>query len=93
LREELRIAKGERYELCRSVHAETNAVIHAGRDRCIGGTIYVVGVEVLTNATLADIPCSMCFRVLRNAGISEIVTLEHQIEVEGYREKEVVQSK
>ncbi len=38
VREQMRVPRGERYELCRSVHAEANAIISASRNECIGGT-------------------------------------------------------
>ena len=41
VREQMRVPRGERYELCRSVHAEANAIISASRNECIGGDIYV----------------------------------------------------
>ena len=40
VREQMRVPRGERYELCRSVHAEANAIISASRNECIGGDIY-----------------------------------------------------
>ena len=39
-RDSLGIPKGERYELCRSVHAEANAIISAKRDQMIGASLY-----------------------------------------------------
>ena len=45
IREELAIPRGQRYELCRSVHAEANAIISAGRNKCIGATMYLVGID------------------------------------------------
>ena len=42
-RETLRIPSGERYELCRSVHAEANAIISAARQDMIGASLYLVG--------------------------------------------------
>ena len=44
-REAMKIPRGERYELCRSVHAEANAIISAPRRDMVGGTIYLVGRE------------------------------------------------
>ncbi|WP_461248527.1 deoxycytidylate deaminase, partial [Treponema sp. R6D11] len=37
-RNEKNIPRGERYELCRSVHSEANAIIHASRPEMIGST-------------------------------------------------------
>ncbi len=73
-RDSLNIPSGERYELCRSVHAEANAIISAARRDMLGGTLYLSGVnsktgEILTDAT----PCSMCRRQIINAGIRRVI--------------------
>jgi len=73
-REELNIPSGERYELCRSVHAEANAIISAARRDMIGSTLYLAGRqgtdgEILATAT----PCSMCRRLIINAGIETVI--------------------
>lgn len=74
LREKLGVPTGERYELCRSVHAEANAIISAARKDCIGGTIYLVGVDSKTGELIEDaISCAMCRRLIINAGLSKIV--------------------
>lgn len=75
-RQEHNIPSGSRYELCRSVHAEMNAVISAGRSACIGGTLYLVGKENDGSYTEADC-CSMCKRVIINAGIKRVVMRTH----------------
>ena len=73
-RETLHIPSGERYELCRSVHAEANAIISASRRDMIGATIYLVGRDARTNELLSDaMSCSMCKRQIINAGIEKIV--------------------
>ena len=73
-RRELNIPAGERYELCRSVHAEANAIISASRRDMIGATIYLVGRDARTNALLPDaMSCSMCKRQIINAGIDRVV--------------------
>ena len=73
-REKLHIPSGERYELCRSVHAEANAIISASRRDMIGSTIYLVGRDAKTNELLADaMSCTMCKRQIINAGIEKIV--------------------
>ena len=46
MREKLKVPRGERYELCRSVHAEQNAIISASREELIGSDIYIVGIEM-----------------------------------------------
>ena len=73
-REAMRVPRGERYELCRSVHAEANAIISASRRDMVGGTIYLVGRDAQTGELLKDATsCSMCRRVVINAGISRVV--------------------
>ena len=73
-REALKIPRGERYELCRSVHAEANAIISAGRRDMVGGTIYLVGRNAQTGELLSDATsCAMCRRLVINAGLSRIV--------------------
>ncbi len=74
MREKLNIPRGERYELCRSVHAEANAIISASRQELIGSTLYLVGLEVSTgNYVQNSSCCSMCKRLVINSGIEEIV--------------------
>lgn len=73
-REKLNIPRGERYELCRSVHAEANAIIHASRSDTIGATLFLVGLEYETGAYVRGAnPCAMCKRMIINAGISTVV--------------------
>ncbi len=74
VREQLKIPRGERYELCRSVHAEMNAVISASRDQMIGGTLYLVGREVTTGEYVKNsVSCSLCKRVIINSGIERVI--------------------
>ena len=54
LREKLGVPRGERYELCRSVHAEANAIIHASRSEMTGATLYLVGVDAQTEELVPD---------------------------------------
>lgn len=73
-REKLAIPNGERYELCRSVHAEANAIISAARRDMLGTTLYLTGVTYDSGAVLADTtPCAMCRRMIINAGITRII--------------------
>ena len=73
-REALKIPSGERYELCRSVHAEANAIISASRRDMIGAVMYLVGRDAKTGELLHDTTsCSMCRRMIINAGITKIV--------------------
>ncbi len=73
-REALQIPRGERYELCRSVHAEANAIISASRRDMVGGDIYLVGRDARTGELLSDATsCAMCRRLVINAGLSRII--------------------
>ena len=68
------VPRGERYELCRSVHAEANAIISAQRRDMVGATIYLVGRDARSGELLHDATsCPMCRRMIINAGIDEVV--------------------
>ncbi len=74
VRETLGVPRGERYELCRSVHAEANAIISASRRDMIGSTLYLVGRDAKTGEYVENAsPCSMCKRLIINAGITHVV--------------------
>lgn len=73
-REKLNIPRGERYELCRSVHAEANAIISAPRSAMIGATLYLVGVDYNTGELVSNASsCAMCKRMIINAGIETVI--------------------
>ena len=73
-RENLGVPKGQRYELCRSVHAEANCIISAPRTRMIGSTLYLACLDAKTGELFGDVePCSMCKRTIINAGIEKVV--------------------
>jgi len=74
MRDKLGIPRGERYELCRSVHAEANAIIAAPRDQMLGATLYMVCVNSKTRELEAGTSsCMMCKRQVINAGIAQVV--------------------
>ena len=82
-REAMKIPRGERYELCRSVHAEANAIISASRRDMAGGTIYLVGRDARTGELLSDATsCSMCRRLVINAGLEKVVIRKTETEFE-----------
>lgn len=84
-RDELGIPSGERYELCRSVHAEANAIISSSRRDMLDATLYLVGRNAKTDELLEDTsPCAMCRRLIINAGIKKVVMRI------GYEEVQVV---
>ena len=73
-REAMKIPSGERYELCRSVHAEANAIISAPRREVLGATLYMVCRDPATGELLpGSTSCSMCRRLIINAGIAKVV--------------------
>ena len=72
-RERLQVPRGERYELCRSVHAEANAIISAARSEMIGSSLYLVGKEVKSGDYVDNASsCAMCKRLVINAGIATV---------------------
>ena len=74
MRDELNIPRGERYELCRSVHAEANCIISAARRDTIGAALYLVGRDVKTGELVSNACCcSMCKRMVINAGIERVI--------------------
>jgi dCMP deaminase len=76
-REAAGIPPGERYELCRSVHAEANAIIHADRLEMIGASLYLACLDPKTGAYVSGTkPCRMCTRLIINAGIERVVVRE-----------------
>lgn len=73
-RESLKVPRGQRYELCRSVHSEANAIISASRRDMLGATLYLVGRDMSTGELVADASsCAMCKRMIINAGICEVI--------------------
>ena len=72
-REHLHIPSGQRYELCRSVHAEQNAIISCSRRDMIGSTLYLVGRDAKTNEIITAVSCTLCRRFILNAGIEKVV--------------------
>lgn len=74
IRQELKIPRGERYEICRSVHAEANAIISAERRDMIDAVMYLVGIEMETGELVKNsCCCAMCKRMVINAGIKTVV--------------------
>ncbi|MDD6770788.1 deaminase [Inconstantimicrobium porci] len=74
IREKNNIPRGTHYELCRSVHSEANAIISASRKDMIGSTLYLVGKNAKDGTLVEDAnSCSMCKRLIINAGIENVV--------------------
>ena len=82
-REKLGIPRGERYEMCRSVHAEANAIIAAPREQMLGSTLYMVCTNPEDGAVMPGTSsCMMCKKLAINAGIERLVVRDDQ---ENYR--------
>ncbi|MCR5636804.1 MAG: cytidine deaminase [Clostridiales bacterium] len=72
-REMMNIPRGERYELCRSVHAEANAIINAAGEEMIGADLFLVGIDAVSGEYVKNADCcSMCKRLIINAGIRNV---------------------
>ena len=77
VREVMNVPRGERYELCRAVHAEANAIIAASREQMQGATMYMCCTDPWTKEVVGSIcSCAMCKRLIINAGIKEVVARE-----------------
>lgn len=77
LRDKLMVPKGERYELCRSVHAEANAIIAASRETMIGSDLFLACIDPVTEKAIPGTnSCQMCKRLCINAGIHRVIVRE-----------------
>jgi len=93
MRDKLNIPRGERYELCRSVHAENNAVISAARHETIGATIYMACTDAKTGELMAGTTsCAMCKRVVINAGIKQVIVRDTATEYTVYNVEDWVEN-
>lgn len=80
-RDELNIPRGERYELCRSVHAEANAIISAPRDQMLNSTLYLSCIDSKTGELVpSTCCCMMCKKLVINAGIKNVVIRDDESE-------------
>jgi dCMP deaminase len=64
-----KIPSGTRYETCRSIHAEQNAIIQAGQDRCQDATMYIWGHDFI---------CILCKRFIVQSGIKEVILRKNE---------------
>ena len=79
------IPHGERYEACRSVHGEANAIISASRRDMIGATLYLAGRDADGSQVVHTEPCAMCKRLIINAGIKEVITQSGIVNVNDWK--------
>ena len=81
IRQQLNIPRGERYELCRSVHAEANAIISASREQMLGATLYMCCTDPKTEEIIGGMnSCMMCKRQIINAGIERVIIRNTKLE-------------
>ncbi len=75
LRDKLNIAHGQRYELCRSVHAEQNAIINAARAgvSLLGGDMYIFGSIYGKDDPINAFPCFICKKMIINSGLVQVI--------------------
>ncbi len=79
LRDRMKIPRGERYELCRSVHAEANAIIAAPRESMLGADLFLCCLDPGTGKPVGGTTsCQMCKRLVINAGISRVYVREDE---------------
>ena len=84
-RKELNVPHGKNYEMCRSIHAEANAIISSSRRDMIKSTLYLSGRDSISGESLeVSEPCLMCKRMIINAGISEVVAPDGKYLVKQY---------
>lgn len=72
LRQKLNVPSGERHEICRGLHAEQNVILQAAWH----GVSTKGSILYITNS-----PCSICAKMIINAGIREIITCEQYPDV------------
>jgi len=70
------IRSGTQYELCRSVHAEQNAIINAARSgvSLLGGDIYIYGELRESKNVINAFPCFICKKMIINTGLNRVIT-------------------
>ncbi len=86
-RDKLGVPRGERYELCRSIHSEQNAIIAAPREQMLGATLYMACISPTDGSIYAGTnSCMMCKRAILNAGIATVIIRDDK---EHYRKIDV----
>lgn len=72
-RSEANIIAGKRWDLCRAVHAEMNAIIKVSSNEMKGATIYVAGFNAETGERCESYPCTMCDKAIRDTLIERVI--------------------
>jgi len=92
LRTDLKIPSGQRYELCRAVHAEQNAIINAARTGAsiVGGEMYISSEKMKDAYSNGDEknkiygPCIICKKMIINAGLTAVYMREEGVGEKSY---------
>lgn len=93
MREKLKIPRGERYEMCRSIHAEQNAIIAAAAHQMLGSTLYLACVDAPSGQLVGGTCCcQMCKRNVINAGIEKVVVRDTPTEYSVYDVKDWIEN-
>ena len=92
VRNELGILSGQRYEICRSVHSEQNAIINAARSGAslLDGTMYLYSVKIDEKGNEISFdayPCFICKKMIINSGIKYLVTHQSDGKLKKYEIK------
>lgn len=80
-RERNNIPHGEQYEKCVAVHAECNAIISASRNEMLGSTLYLAGFEGFEHPIEEPVPCLICSRLIKNAGIERVINRKGEVQL------------
>jgi len=74
LRDKLKIPHGRQYEICRSVHAEMNAIINAARAgvSLFEGDMYIYCRDK-EGKEIDSFPCFICKKMIINAGLKRVI--------------------
>ena len=78
-RETHNIPHGEQYEKCVAVHAECNAIISASRNEMLDSALYLFGFEGFDAPIHDPIPCMICTRLIKNAGITAVFNRQGEV--------------
>lgn len=91
LRDKLKIVHGTRYEMCRSVHAEMNAIINAARSgsSILDGDMYIY-LRDKEGKEIDSFPCFICKRLIINAGINRVVCSTREKGIKAFKVEEWV---
>lgn len=78
IRRRKKVKSGTGYEMCRSVHAEANAIINAARAgvSLLNGDMYLYTArkdEANGSVSVKAYPCLMCKKMIINAGINRFI--------------------